>query len=377
MKKKILSIFLMIVLLFTFTSCSKFDYKEAMKNAKDKLQNSKKVEASTEIKFNEGFSEKVVDLAKFAEPDMPEADLNNLSKGAKVISDVELSSYQKANLEDLKMYFDLDLSYKGKEFVKGNVFMNDEYIRLDVKDLLTQAVTFKFSAFDELMSQQNPSSDIKIGDMIKEQIKVSQTNGKKLYPIITSEIEKNVKEPEVKEGKLSYFDDKKIDTNIVEYKVDYIKALEIVKNLLSNEEFINIYAELQMNQNDYLKQMGAPENALVTKEKVTKQLNEASKQIDKVLNNEDFKTAFKDYNVTVSYYFDDGLKAIKYNLDFVNYMVKYKSLGKEIKFEKYDTQKDYVVESMQGMYGIMGILNQSKVSELQNHELFKDLQSIE
>ena len=189
-------------------------------------------------------------------------------------------------------------------------------------------------------------------------------------------MEKNVEEPEVKEGKLSYFD-KEIDTNIVEYKVNYVKALEIAKNLLSNEEFINVYSEMQMNQNEYLKKMGAPEESLITKEKVTTQLSEASKQIDQILNNEDLKKAFKDYNVTVSYYFDDGLKAIKYDMDFVNYMVKYKSLGKEIEFEKYDLQKDYVVESMQGMYGIMGILNQSKVGELQNHELFKDLQSIE
>ncbi|MGM0379266.1 MAG: hypothetical protein ACQEQE_05930 [Bacillota bacterium] len=376
MKKKIFSIFLMIILVFTFTSCSKFDYKEAMKNAKDTLQNSEKVEASTEIKFNEGFSEKVLDLAKFAEPDMPEKELNNLTEGAKVISNIELYSYQKADLEDLKMYFDLDLSYKGNQFIKGNVFMNNEYIRLDVNDLLTQAVTFKFSAFDEIMAQQNPNSEIKIGDMIKEQIKSSQQNGKKLYPIITSQIEENVKEPEVKEGKLSYFD-KEIDTNIVEYKVDYIKALEIAKNLLSNEEFIDVYAEIQMNQNEYLKQMGAPDNALITKQKVNEQLTEASEQIDKILNNENFKKAFKDYDVKVSYHFDDGLKAIKYDLDFVNYMVKYKSLGQEIEFEEYDIQKDYVVESMQGIMGVMGILNNTKAQELQNHELIKDLESIE
>jgi hypothetical protein len=106
-------------------------------------------------------------------------------------------------------------------------------------------------------------------------------------------------------------------------------------------------------------------------------IDEMKKAIDETLADPEAVKDLENYNLDVSYYFDEGIKSIKYDFDFFSVKSDYYSINEEITFDVPTEETSYVIEDQMGLYGIMGILNQEAIENLQNHKLVTDFNELQ
>src|SRR6056297_2504529 len=93
-------------------------------------------------------------------------------------------------------------------------------------------------------------------------------------------------------------------------------------------------------------------------------IDEAKASIDEILADAEAVAVLENYNLDVSYYFDKGIKSIKYDFDFFSVKSDYYSIDEELEFDTPTEETSYVIQDQMGLYGIMGILNQEAIENL-------------
>jgi hypothetical protein len=257
--------------------------------------------------------------------------------------------------------------------------MNDDFIFFNEPDLLRQGAMVKFSFLNDMMAQMPNAETTDLIGTIKQQVVEQQQMSQKLLPIMDQIIEENISEPEVLETTIEY-QGEDLKTNEVKYSMDYVEALKLVKIFLDNEEFMSLYEEVLASQADYMSAMsgGMPTQS---EEEMIQAFNETidamKESIDETLADAEKVKVLENYNLDVSYYFDKGIKSIKYDFDFFSVKSDYYSIDEELSFDTPTEESSYVIEDQMGLYGIMGILNQEAIENLQNHKLVTDFNELQ
>lgn len=381
MNKKIIVILMIFVLVFSLTSCKEsFDHEKAMDEAMETIQNATKAHTYSNFVFNDDFGTKIIELSELTD----EGETNDMSpeeieKIGSTLSNINFILEQKADLDTFTIDMNMLLNYESEKFININMFMNDDFIFFNEPDLLKQGAMVKFSFLNDMMSQMPNAEETDLIGTIKNQVVEQQQMTQKLLPIMDQIIEENVSEPEVLETTIN-FQGKDLDTNEVKYSMNYVEALELVRIFLDNEEFISMYKEVLANQADYMSTMsgGMP---VQSEEEMIQEFNEGIEDmktsIDEVLADDEAVAVLENYNLDVSYFFDDGIKSIKYDFDFFSVKSDYYSINEEITFDTPTEESSYVIEDQMGLYGIMGIINQEAVENLQNHKLVTDFNELQ
>ena len=374
MNKKIIVMLMIFVLIFSISGCSKsFDHEKAMDDAMETIQNATKAHTYSEVVLGDDFGVKVSELLETADEDTitNQEDLEKISATA---SNISFVLEQKSDLDAFIIDMNMLLNYESEKFININMFMNDDFIFFNEPDLLRQGAMVKFAFLNDMMAQMPEASDVDLIGTIKSQIVDQQQMTQKLLPIMDQIIEDNVSEPEVLETTIA-FQGNDLKTNEVKYSMNYVEALELVKIFLDNEEFLGMYEEVVASQFDMMSTMsgGMP---MQSEEEMIQGFNasidDMKNSIDETLADPEAVKVLEKYNLDVSYYFDEGIKSIKYDFDFFSIKSDYYSIDEEISFDTPAEETSYVIEDQMGLYGIMGIINQEAIENLQNHKLVTD-----
>lgn len=377
MKKKIMILLMITVLVFTVVGCKKeFDYKEAMKTEMEKLQNAKKAHVGMSIKFNDTIAEKLQTLAETEEEKLSEEDIKLIDD---TLSNIELSLEEKVDIDNFIIDMNMGINYADESFIALDLFMNEEMLFVNEPKLLTKGVLVKFDFINEMYQEQGLSMDGKsFMDIVKNQMASQQELSKNLMPTINRIIKENVGEPEVLETTID-FNSEELKTNEVKYTMTYKEALELAKVFATDEEFINEYKSIVKSQMEYMNSIsggyGTTEEEVMAE--VDKGIEEVVKAIDELLADEEVVANLEKYNVTVSYFFDDVLKEIKYDFDFVTLETEYYSVNEELTYDTPVEEESLVINNMESTQALMGVLNFQEVQNLQNHKLITEFQKLE
>lgn len=381
MNKKIIVLLMVFILVFSLTSCKEsFDHEKAMDEAMETIQNATKAHTYSNFVLNDDFGEKLVELSELVNEDEEnEVDPEEIKKVGATLSNMNFVLEQKADLDAFIIDLNMLLNYEAEKFVNINMFMNDEFIYFNEPDLLNQGAMVKFSLINDMMAEMPNAENTDLIGTIKEQVVNQQQMTQKLLPIMDQIIEENVSEPEVLETTIE-FQGKDLKTNEVKYSMDYVEALKLVKIFLNNEEFMSVYEEVLASQVDYMSTMsgGMPiqsEEEII--QEFNKNIDEVKISIDETLANPEAVAVLENYKLDVSYFFDDGIKSIKYDFDFFSVKSDYYSINEELTFDTPTEETSYVIADQMGLYGIMGIINQEAVENLQNHKLVTDFTELQ
>jgi len=381
MNKKIIAILMLVTLVFSISGCNKaFNYEEAMDEAMETLQNAKTSHTYSTVVLAEDSNAKLIELAELMNEEQDEITYpENMEEIASKLSNIELAFEQKVDLNDFNFDMDMLINYESEGFINLNMFLNDEFIFFNEPDLLKQGAMIKLSFLTDMMSQMPNAEETDIIGTIKSQVVEQQEMTKKLIPIIDQIIDENVAEPEVLETTIE-FQGNDLKTNEVKYSMDYVEALELAKIFLDNEEFLSLYEEVFASQVDYMTTMSGG-MAVQSKEEMIQEFHEGIDEmkaaIDEVLADEEVVTVLENYNLDVSYFFDDGIKSVKYDFDFFSIKSDYYSINEDLTFDIPTEESSFVVEDEMGIYGLMGIVNQEAIQNLQNHKLVTDLMELQ
>ena len=384
MNKKIIVFLMLFVLVFSLTSCKEsFDHEKAMDEAMETIQNATKAHTYSNFVFNDDFGTKIIELSELTNEDEENATSpEDLEKIGSTLSNINFVLEQKADLDAFVIDMNMLLNYESEKFVDINIFMNDDFMFFNEPDLLKQGVMVKFAFLNEMMAQMPNTETTENVDMIgtiKQQVVEQQQMTQKFLPVMDRIIEDNVSEPEVLETTIE-FQGNDLETNEVKYSMTYVEALELVKIFLDDEEFITLYEEVLASQADYMSAMSGGMPAQSEEEMIqafNESIDEMKVSIDETLADPEAIKVLENYNLDVSYYFDEGIKSIKYDFDFFSVKSDYYSINEEIAFDIPTEETSYVIEDQMGLYGIMGILNQEAIENLQNHKLVTDFNELQ
>jgi hypothetical protein len=372
---------MLFVLVFSLSSCKKsFDHEKAMDEAMETIQNATKAHTYSNFVFNDDFGAKIMELSELTDENENSATSpEEVEQVGSTLSNINFVLEQKADLDTFIIDMNMLLNYESEKFININMFMNDDFIFLNEPDLLKQGAMVKFSFLDDMMSQMPNANATDLMDTIKTQVVEQQQMTQKLLPIMDQIIEENVSEPEVLETTIE-FQGKDLKTNEVKYSMDYVEALELVRIFLDNEEFMSIYEEVIASQADYMSTMTGGMQTQSEEEMIQEfngTIDAMKESIDETLADPDKVKVLENYNLDVSYYFDEGIKSIKYDFDFFSVKSDYYSINEELSFDTPTEETSYVIEDQMGLYGIMGILNQEAIENLQNHKLVTDFNALQ
>lgn len=381
MKKKILLFIFALLILASMVGCKKeFDYNTAMDDAMEKMQNAKQMEASVNMKFNDDLGVKLNELAKLDTEEEMETSLEELDMLSNTLSNIELVVNEKVDLDAFIIDTDMEINYEGSNFASVDMFMNDGMLFMNEKNLLNQGVIIKFDFLLEMMDEQGMSfGDTDFIGLIKNQIVTQQKSADKMFPIINQIIDENLEKPEILEATID-FNGKSLKADQVKYTLSYRKVLELTKIFLKNEEFITQYKELMDSQFEYMEALTIETDETYSEEMLIEfenGINEIVELIDSILISEDPNTEMLDkYNLVIDYYFNDGLKKIVYDFDFMTVAAEYYSVGEPLTFDIPSEDSNYVISDQMSMFGITSLINMEKIEELQNHKLVLDFMNL-
>lgn len=381
MNKKIIVLLMVFVLIFSVSGCKKaFEYEEAMDQGMETIQNATKYHTLTTLVFDDDFGTKIVGLTELADDtENTESDIEEMKKAGDTLSNLNLVVEQKVDLDEFIVDMTMKIDYASEKFLNINMLMNDSFMFFNEPDLLKQGAMVKFSFINDMMSEMTGGDNTDLIDTIKTQVVEQQQMTQKFLPIIDKIIEENVDDPEVLETTID-FKGEALETNEVKYSMTYAKALELVKIFLEDEEFMSLYEETVKLQIDSMNAMSGGMQTQ-SEEEVMIQLNdsidEIEKSIDETLADPEIVKVLENYNLDVSYYFDDGIKAVAYDFDFFSVKSDYYSINEAIEFDIPTEESSYVIEDQMGMFGAMGIVNQEAVENLQNHKLVTDFNALQ
>ncbi|MEA1974717.1 MAG: hypothetical protein U9N10_04050 [Bacillota bacterium] len=381
MKKKILLFIFALLILASMVGCKKeFDYNTAMDDAMEKMQNAKQMEASVNMKFNDDLGVKLNELAKLDTEEEMETSLEELDMLSNTLSNIELVVNEKVDLDAFIIDTDMEINYEGSNFASVDMFMNDGMLFMNEKNLLNQGVIIKFDFLLEMMDEQGTVfGDIDFIGLIKNQIVTQQKSADKMFPIINQIIDENLEKPEILEATID-FNGKSLKADQVKYTLSYRKVLELTKIFLKNEEFITQYKELMDSQFEYMEALTIETDETYSEEMLIEfenGINEIVELIDSILISEDPNTEMLDkYNLVIDYYFNDGLKKIVYDFDFMTVAAEYYSVGEPLTFDIPSEDSNYVISDQMSMFGITSLINMEKIEELQNHKLVLDFMNL-
>ena len=379
MNKKIIVFLMVFVLIFSLTSCKEsFDHEKAMDEAMETIQNATKAHTYSNFTLDNDFGVKVSEILELADEETI-TNKEDLEKIGATVSNINFVLEQKVDLDSFVIDMNMLLNYESEKFVNISMFMNDDFIFFNEPDLLRQGAMVKFGFLNDMMAEMPNAEATDLIGTIKGQVVDQQQMTQKFLPIMDQIIEENVSEPEVLETTIE-FQGKDLKTNEVKYSMDYVEALELVRIFLDNEEFMSLYEEVLASQADYMSTMsgGMP---MQSEEEMIQEFNEgideAKASIDEVLADPEAVAVLENYNLDVSYYFDKGIKSIKYDFDFFSVKSDYYSIDEELAFDTPTEETSYVIQDQMGLYGIMGILNQEAIENLQNHQLVTDFNELQ
>lgn len=379
--KKIAIYIMILALAFSVVGCKKaFDYEAEMDKAMELMQNSTKMHAVSEVSFDENFAEKVNRLSEI-DTDSEAINPEEIKKVSNTLNKLGLSFEQKVDLDAFIIDFGARIQYDGEDFINGRLFMNDAFMFVDENNLLKKGALLKFDFITDMMSQMAPTEGEEPVDfigVIKEQVVQQQKMSKDIMPILDRIMDENIAEPEVLETEISY-NGESLDTNEVRYSMSYVEGLELAKIFLQDEEFMTAYEGIMESQAEYMSTLsgGMP---MQSNEEMIEEfragVDEAIVEIDKILSDEETVSILSEYNIVVSYYFDDGIKSIAYDFDFMTFKNDYIAINEEISFDTPTEESSYVIEDQMGLFGITSILNQEAIEGLENHPLVTDLNEL-
>ena len=379
MNKKIIVFLMVFVLIFSLTSCKEsFDHEKAMDEAMETIQNATKAHTYSNFTLDNDFGVKVSEILELADEETI-TNKEDLEKIGATVSNINFVLEQKVDLDSFVIDMNMLLNYESEKFVNISMFMNDDFIFFNEPDLLRQGAMVKFGFLNDMMAEMPNAEATDLIGTIKQQVVDQQQMTQKFLPIMDQIIEENVSEPEVLETTIE-FQGNDLKTNEVKYSMDYVEALELVRIFLDNDEFMSLYEEVLASQADYMSTMsgGMP---MQSEEEMIQEFNEgideAKASIDEVLADPEAVAVLENYNLDVSYYFDKGIKSIKYDFDFFSIKSDYYSIDEELSFDTPAEETSYVIEDQMGLYGIMGILNQEAIENLQNHQLVTDFNELQ
>ncbi|HKL41198.1 MAG TPA: hypothetical protein VJ962_01245 [Clostridia bacterium] len=379
MNKKIIVFLMVFVLIFSLTSCKEsFDHEKAMDEAMETIQNATKAHTYSNFTLDNDFGVKVSEILELADEETI-TNKEDLEKIGATVSNINFVLEQKVDLDSFVIDMNMLLNYESEKFVNISMFMNDDFIFFNEPDLLRQGAMVKFGFLNDMMAEMPNAEATDLIGTIKGQVVDQQQMTQKFLPIMDQIIEENVSEPEVLETTIE-FQGKDLKTNEVKYSMDYVEALELVRIFLDNEEFMSLYEEVLASQADYMSTMsgGMP---MQSEEEMIQEFNEgideAKASIDEILADAEAVAVLENYNLDVSYYFDKGIKSIKYDFDFFSVKSDYYSIDEELAFDTPTEETSYVIQDQMGLYGIMGILNQEAIENLQNHQLVTDFNELQ
>jgi len=370
---------MVFVLIFSLTSCKEsFDHEKAMDEAMETIQNATKAHTYSNFTLDNDFGVKVSEILELADEETI-TNKEDLEKIGATVSNINFVLEQKVDLDSFVIDMNMLLNYESEKFVNISMFMNDDFIFFNEPDLLRQGAMVKFGFLNDMMAEMPNAEATDLIGTIKGQVVDQQQMTQKFLPIMDQIIEENVSEPEVLETTIE-FQGKDLKTNEVKYSMDYVEALELVRIFLDNEEFMSLYEEVLASQADYMSTMsgGMP---MQSEEEMIQEFNEgideAKASIDEILADAEAVAVLENYNLDVSYYFDKGIKSIKYDFDFFSVKSDYYSIDEELAFDTPTEETSYVIQDQMGLYGIMGILNQEAIENLQNHQLVTDFNELQ
>ncbi len=379
MNKKIIVFLMVFVLIFSLTSCKEsFDHEKAMDEAMETIQNATKAHTYSNFTLDNDFGVKVSEILELADEETI-TNKEDLEKIGATVSNINFVLEQKVDLDSFVIDMNMLLNYESEKFVNISMFMNDDFIFFNEPDLLRQGAMVKFGFLNDMMAEMPNAEATDLIGTIKGQVVDQQQMTQKFLPIMDQIIEENVSEPEVLETTIE-FQGNDLKTNEVKYSMDYVEALELVRIFLDNEEFMSLYEEVLASQADYMSTMsgGMP---MQSEEEMIQEFNEgideAKASIDEILADAEAVAVLENYNLDVSYYFDKGIKSIKYDFDFFSVKSDYYSIDEELAFDTPTEETSYVIQDQMGLYGIMGILNQEAIENLQNHQLVTDFNELQ
>jgi len=379
MNKKIIVFLMVFVLIFSLTSCKEsFDHEKAMDEAMETIQNATKAHTYSNFTLDNDFGVKVSEILELADEETI-TNKEDLEKIGATVSNINFVLEQKVDLDSFVIDMNMLLNYESEKFVNISMFMNDDFIFFNEPDLLRQGAMVKFGFLNDMMAEMPNAEATDLIGTIKGQVVDQQQMTQKFLPIMDQIIEENVSEPEVLETTIE-FQGNDLKTNEVKYSMDYVEALELVRIFLDNDEFMSLYEEVLASQADYMSTMsgGMP---MQSEEEMIQEFNEgideAKASIDEVLADPEAVAVLENYNLDVSYYFDKGIKSIKYDFDFFSVKSDYYSIDEELAFDTPTEETSYVIQDQMGLYGIMGILNQEAIENLQNHQLVTDFNELQ
>jgi len=370
---------MVFVLIFSLTSCKEsFDHEKAMDEAMETIQNATKAHTYSNFTLDNDFGVKVSEILELADEETI-TNKEDLEKIGATVSNINFVLEQKVDLDSFVIDMNMLLNYESEKFVNISMFMNDDFIFFNEPDLLRQGAMVKFGFLNDMMAEMPNAEATDLIGTIKGQVVDQQQMTQKFLPIMDQIIEENVSEPEVLETTIE-FQGKDLKTNEVKYSMDYVEALELVRIFLDNDEFMSLYEEVLASQADYMSTMsgGMP---MQSEEEMIQEFNEgideAKASIDEILADAEAVAVLENYNLDVSYYFDKGIKSIKYDFDFFSVKSDYYSIDEELAFDTPTEETSYVIQDQMGLYGIMGILNQEAIENLQNHQLVTDFNELQ
>jgi len=370
---------MVFVLIFSLTSCKEsFDHEKAMDEAMETIQNATKAHTYSNFTLDNDFGVKVSEILELADEETI-TNKEDLEKIGATVSNINFVLEQKVDLDSFVIDMNMLLNYESEKFVNISMFMNDDFIFFNEPDLLRQGAMVKFGFLNDMMAEMPNAEATDLIGTIKGQVVDQQQMTQKFLPIMDQIIEENVSEPEVLETTIE-FQGNDLKTNEVKYSMDYVEALELVRIFLDNEEFMSLYEEVLASQADYMSTMsgGMP---MQSEEEMIQEFNEgideAKASIDEILADAEAVAVLENYNLDVSYYFDKGIKSIKYDFDFFSVKSDYYSIDEELAFDTPTEETSYVIQDQMGLYGIMGILNQEAIENLQNHQLVTDFNELQ
>jgi len=379
MKKRIFAIVFSAILILSMVGCGKkFDYEKEMSEAMLLMQDIKYAETTSTITFNEELDVKLAELSVLK----PENQLTNedIEKITKPLTNLELKFHQKVDVEKMLIDLNIALNYEKSNFVAIDMFINDNFMYFNELNLLKQGVIVKFDFLNQMMTEQGGLEEsIDFSKYIKDQAISQQEKTKEFYPIIDRIITENVGKPEVLESNIT-FEEKELKTNEVKYTLTFRETLELIKVFLNDEEFIAKVTELMDLQYKNMESISGTTE--IDYDVYIYQFNESLKEfeegIDTILTSEDENNKLLDkYNLILSYYFDNGLKRVKFDFDFITITEDYHSINEELTFDVPDETINYVIEDQRGLFGVAGLINNEKFEELKNHKLMKDFENIQ
>lgn len=379
--KKIAIYIMILALAFSVVGCKKeFDYEKEMDQAMELMQNSTKMHAVTEISFDENFAEKVNGLSDI-DTDSEAINPEEIQKVSSTLNKLGITFEQKVDLDAFIIDFSARIQYDGEDFINGRMFMNDGFMFVNENNLLKKGALLKFDFITDMMAQMAPTEGEEPVDfigIIKEQVVQQQDMSKDIMPILDRIMDENIEEPEVLETEIAY-NGSNIDTNEVRYSMTYVEALELAKIFLQDEAFMTAYEGIMESQTEYMSSLSGGMPMQSTEEMMTEfraGVDEAIVAIDEILADEEAVQVLNQYNIVVSYYFDDGIKSIAYDLDFMTIKNDYMAINEEVTFDTPTEESSYVIEDQMGLFGITSILNQEAIEGLQNHPLVTDLNEL-